>query len=384
MRILFAITNGDVGGAQEHVRILADGFRSRGDVVAALVQRPSPLADQLDRLGVEVMAWPSIVRAPRPFKDWRARRQLGAAVQRFGPDVLHLHSAKAGVIGRGVLRPPAGVTIYTCHHAPHGPGRKLWHRILGRPIDAISLPMTHGIISVGARDIPMMRKLAPHVPMYLVRNAVPPRPIGPPPVGSPPTVAVWVARLAHPKDPLQAIEAWRHVVHDVASARLLICGTGPLTGDVRAAVNTSPVGDNISFLGHVPDLDTVLAQGSVYLLSSQVEGGTTMATLEAMTAGLVPVISDVGDAFLYTHADCGIVVPRNAPEALAAAVVDLFKDSDRLQAMRARALTFARESWTVDDMVQATAAAYEAVLVHHRIEPDAADRSSQRHPASTQ
>jgi glycosyltransferase involved in cell wall biosynthesis len=369
VRVLFAITNGDVGGAQEHLRIIAEGLLARSHRVGLLVARPSPLADRLGSTGVEILPWGSIVRHPQPISDWKARRQLVAAVRHFRPDVLHVHSAKAGVLGRGVLSPPAGVTIYTCHHAPYGPGRKISHRLLGRPLEAISLPMTNGIISVGARDMPMMRKLAPGVPMFLVRNAVPPQPL---PASSDQTtapVAVWVARLAHPKDPLQAIDAWRHVVARVPAARLLICGTGPLSERVQRAAEKSPVRAQISYLGHVPDLSAVLAQGSIYLLASQVEGGTTMATLEAMTAGLVPVLNDVGDAFLYTHADCGIVVSRNAPRALASAVVDLFQDPARLRDMSRRAATFARESWTVDDMVEGTVHAYRSTLAHHGIDP---------------
>ena len=86
-----------------------------------------------------------------------------------------------------------------------------------------------------------------------------------------------------------------------------------------------------------------------------------MATLEAMTAGLVPVMSDAGDAFLLTHAGCGVVTARNAPRALAAAVVELLGDPGRLRDMRHRAVEFTR-SWTVDDMVSATEAVYRSVL----------------------
>ena len=122
-----------------------------------------------------------------------------------------------------------------------------------------------------------------------------------------------------------------------------------------------PAKASIDYRGRVPSVQDTLAEGSVYLLATQVEGGTTMATLEAMTAGLVPVMSDAGDAFLLTHSDCGLVVARNAPRTLAAAVVELLDDPERLQAMRHRAVEFTR-AWTVDDMVGGTEAVYRAVL----------------------
>ena len=235
MKVLFAITNGDRGGAQEHVLLLCRGLVDRGHVVTVLVTEPSDLAARLLELGVAIEPWPSIVRNPSPVRDVSARRELRRAVDRHRPDVLHVHSAKAGVLGRGVLAPPAGVTIYTCHHAPFGPGRRFTHRVLARPVEQLTLRYTHGIISVGARDMPMLRRLAPGVPVELVRNAVPVTDPPPDLAGPPPEVAVWVARMAHPKDPLQAVEAWEHVVADRPAAKLIMVGTGPLADTLRAA-----------------------------------------------------------------------------------------------------------------------------------------------------
>jgi phosphatidylinositol alpha-1,6-mannosyltransferase len=172
--------------------------------------------------------------------------------------------------------------------------------------------------------------------------------------------------MAHPKDPLQAVQAWERVVAEVPEARLVMCGGGPLSERVRARVAGSPACHAIDHRGQVPDLAEVLAESSIFLLTSKVEGGSTMATLEAMAAGLVPVISDVGDSSLYLHADCGAVVARNAPRAVASAVVRLLRDPEELAAMGERAAAFAR-SWTVDQMATATERFFDRVLHHHGI-----------------
>jgi len=362
LNILIAITNGDRGGAQEHLRLIAEGLKHRGHTVAVLVQQPSDLAGLLADVGVTTVRWRHITRAPHPVRDLRARAELGRLVRKVRPDVLHVQSAKAGVLGRGLLKPPRGVTVFTCHHASFGPGRKWSHRLIGRPVEQLSLPLVDGVISDGARDMPMLRKLAPRTPVYLVRNAVPPVVDTWTDHDPPPHTAVWVARMAHPKDPIQAVHAWRHVVAAVPDARLVMCGTGPLADRLRKEIEHSPVRASIDYRGRVPSVAEVLAEGSVFLLATQVEGGCTMATLEAMSAGLVPVISDAGDAFLYTHSGSGEVVARNSPRALAAAVVGLFRDHERLRTMRRRAAQFAREDWTVDDMVDATVDVYRSVL----------------------
>lgn len=43
---------------------------------------------------------PSLVREVSLFKDWKGFRQLKALVAKIGPDVVHTHSSKAGVLGR--------------------------------------------------------------------------------------------------------------------------------------------------------------------------------------------------------------------------------------------------------------------------------------------
>lgn len=360
MRVLFAITKGEVGGAQRHVEVLVNGLQERGHEVAALLERPSALATSLEGRGVAVLPWPDIVRNPHPVRDVAAWRQLRRAVDEVRPDVLHLHSAKAGVLGRGSLRPPAGVTIFTCHHASFGPGRRWSHRIVGRPLEQLSLQFVDAIITVGTRDLPMLAKLAPGVPVHLVRNAVPAAETPASPV-TPVPAALWVARMQHPKDPVMAVKAWERVVAAHPDARLQLAGTGPLEAELRARIATSPARHGIRYEGFLPDLRQAYGEASVFLLTSHVEGGTTMATLEAMTEGLVPVVTDAGDAWALPHHGAGVMTHRSAG-AVAGALIDLFHDPGRLAELRLGALRYSRELFTPPTMVAGTLAAYADTL----------------------
>ena len=366
MRVLFAITRGEVGGAQQHLRVLAERLLARDVSVVVAVEEGSALERQLEGAGVEVLPWRSIVRNPHPVKDLRARRELRSIVADQDPDVLALYSSKAGALGRGLTKGRRGVTIFTCHHAPYGPGRQWSHRLLARPIDQLTLPLVDGIISDGARDVPMLRKLAPKVPVRVISNAFEFRDAPPDPAERRDPIVLWIARLRRPKDPLQLIAAWPTVVRNHPDARLVMCGTGPLEDNVRRAIARSRAAASIDFVGFVDDLAPLLATASVFVLASDVEGGITMATLEAMGSGVVPVVSDVGDSLLLEHERAGVVVPRRSPKALGAAIAALLADEDLLSGARSRAISTARSTWSSDRFVDETLAFYREVYERRR------------------
>ncbi len=361
MRVLFAITKGEVGGAQEHVRLLAVGLLGAGHEVGIAVRDPSELATALRDRGAAVLPWQSIEGGLDPLADRAARAELARIVADWSPDILHLNSSKAGTVGVGLLRPPAGVTIFTCHHPPFGPHRKFLHRVVAYPTLRMVFPRFDGMISVGERDEPVLRRMAPRVPFRVIPNGVAPPPV-PDSSGPLKPVALWVARMAHPKDPLLLVKAWPAVVTRHPEARLLMCGGGPLAARVRAAVDASPARNRITYAGFVDDLSDLRRQASVFALSTRVEGGLTMATLESMANGLVPVVSDAGDAPMLVQRDMGECVRGRSAGAFADAVADLFADPDRYAELRANAVHYATSERTTTQTVADTVDFYRSVL----------------------
>lgn len=361
MRVLIAITKGEVGGAQEHVKILARGLLDKGHEVALAASDPSPLAESLRVMGGVVFPWNSIVGPVSPRSDVQARRELREIVARWRPDIVHLNSSKAGALGVGLLAPPQGATIFTCHHAPFGARRRLQNRVLARPIEQFLLPRMDGIISVGIRDMPVLQQIAPKVPLTHIVNAVPSQ-------GEPisserlsPRI-LWVARMAHPKDPLLACKVFNEVHEVRPDAHFTLCGTGPLEQKVRECIEKSNLGSSIEYPGFVPDLKTVYADSSIFLLVTKVEGGLTMATLEAMTQGLVPVVTDAGDAEFLEESDCGVYVRDYSATGIAKAILGLLADPGKYSRLRTNALRYSRLERTPADLVSETIDFYGRVM----------------------
>jgi len=105
---------------------------------------------------------------------------------------------------------------------------------------------------------------------------------------------VFVGRLCEYKRPDRFIAALAEVVKTLPAVRAVMIGDGPDAAAVKAQADALGVSSNVQFLGKRSDVDRLLAQSRVFLLTSRWEG-LSIAMIEAMAAGAVPVVADVGD-----------------------------------------------------------------------------------------
>ncbi len=120
LHVCHIITRLIVGGAQENTILTCEGLRARGHTVT-LISGPTlgPEGSLLDRVrggGYRFIEIPELVRAVRPWRDWRAVSALKACLRELAPDVVHTHSSKAGILGRLAARRSAACgVIHTIH-----------------------------------------------------------------------------------------------------------------------------------------------------------------------------------------------------------------------------------------------------------------------------
>jgi glycosyltransferase involved in cell wall biosynthesis len=73
-----------------------------------------------------------------------------------------------------------------------------------------------------------------------------------------------------------------------------IVGAGPLEQELRAKARAIGVADCVEFLGFRADVEEVYAEARVFVLTSESEG-LPISMLEAMSTGVPPVVSSVGE-----------------------------------------------------------------------------------------
>jgi glycosyltransferase involved in cell wall biosynthesis len=136
------------------------------------------------------------------------------------------------------------------------------------------------------------------------------------------------------------IEAFGLMRAKVPRVRLVVAHSGSLTPALRAQARS--LGDAVTFTGTVDAerLRALMTEASVFV-SMPSSDGTSVALLQAMSAGAFPVVSDLDTVREWvTDGENGIVVPIGAPVALAEALVMACGDA----ALRKRAAIENREA----------------------------------------
>jgi glycosyltransferase involved in cell wall biosynthesis len=124
MRVCHIITRLIVGGAQENTLYTVLGLRQLPHYeVVDLVTGPTTgpegsIEKKAVEAGVDLIRVPELIRAIRPMTDLAALRKLKKILREGRYDIVHTHSAKAGVLGRMAAQ-SVGVPIII--HTIHGP-----------------------------------------------------------------------------------------------------------------------------------------------------------------------------------------------------------------------------------------------------------------------
>jgi glycosyltransferase involved in cell wall biosynthesis len=159
---------------------------------------------------------------------------------------------------------------------------------------------------------------------------------------------VFVGRLSPVKQVHQFIEIVGAVRRAIPGVRAAIAGDGPLMTDLKAYSEELGLTDNIDFLGKRKNVESIVASSQVFVLTSKSEG-LSIAMAEAMAAGTVPVVADVGDlGDLVNDGVNGYLIEPNCVDEYAKKIVMLLQDPAMLEKHSIRAAEEARKRCSLD------------------------------------
>ena len=350
IRVLRVIARMNVGGPAWQVSVLTRGLdasRFETSLIAGDVGGGEADFVELRDPDLPLVKIPALGRNVRFGDDLRAfiaiRREIGL----FRPDIVHTHTAKAGVLGRlaaATCRVP--LRVHTFHgHLLHGYFNRLISRVLVL-VEKFLAWRTKALVAVGERvRDDLVEAGIGRLDQYTV---IPPgvAPAGPLdresarvrlglPLGVP--VVLFVGRLTVIKRPDRLIEAMSYVLARRSDAVLAVAGEGGLLEETRR--RAEPLGSAVRFLGWQPDIADLYVAADCVVLTSDSEG-MPVTLIEAAMAGVPGVTTDVGSAReVVVDGVTGLVVASDA-SAVADGLLRLFDVElrDRLgAAARARA-----------------------------------------------
>jgi len=327
--VVLVITKGEAGGAQTHVLELCRALQGwvRFTVVIGGDDAHSLLGQALGDLGIAVLALPSLQNSLNPLKVITSVRAMLAHLRVLQPDVIHAHSAVAGVIARlaGKLRQIP--VVYTVHGFGFKPQAPWLIRTNAWLAEAVLAAWTTRMVCVSAHE----KELAARLPMppervSVVHNALADVPWRSDMATQPPSL-VMVARMAAPKRPDVLIEALALLAHLGLQPLTRMLGGGPDLARHQQAAAPMP---HIQLEGDVSDVAQRLAQHQIFVLLSDHEG-LPISILEAMRAGMAIVATRLpGIEEMLTHEESAWLVP-NSPQAVAQALQTLHADASLRQ-----------------------------------------------------
>ncbi len=145
-----------------------------------------------------------------------------------------------------------------------------------------------------------------------------------------------VAHLADHKGHRYFIEAAGILKKRAPKIKLIIVGEGPLKIELTKQVKKIQVDDMVFFLGFREDIPQILASLDLFVLSSYLEGlGSSL--LDAMASRLPVVATKVGGIpEVVIAGETGLLVPSRNPEALAEAILELYRDREKASCLGER------------------------------------------------
>lgn len=319
MKVAHIITRMIIGGAQENTLFnCLDLAEEYGDQVVLmtgptegpegkLLQRLSD--EQRSKIAIQVI--PHLTRNIHPLHDWKAYGELKRHLNHFAPDVVHTHSAKAGVLGRIAAwqrRTPA--VIHSVHGAPfydYQPRISYWAY---RWFEWYAAKYCHHMISVAdaMTDLMVDANIAPREKFTTIYSGMDTRPFLNSGQGRAEArktlgfqdsdiVVGKIARLAPLKGHSYLLRVAPQLIEAEPRIKFLLVGNGSLTDLIKEEIRRLGLESHFVLTGLVPpeQVPTMISAMDLVVHTSLREGLARVLP-QALLSGLPVVSFDIDGA----------------------------------------------------------------------------------------
>jgi len=389
MKIVHIITRLILGGAQENTLITCKLLAERGHDVT-LITGPAigpegELFDQTKNEKYDVIVVPRLIRAICPLYDTISYFQIKRLLDQLKPDIVHTHSAKAGILGRFAAHrlkrkwsENVPAVVHTIHGLAFHPYQSKWLNKFYIAVEKSAAKRTDFFISVadamteqalaagiGEREKYVTAYSAIEEDAFLkpipeeerktfrLKYGIPEDAI----------VLVTIARLFMLKGHKYIIESAKQLSKQFDNAVWLFVGDGNLADHFKEQVQQLGLSDKIKFTSLLPPNQIPLAiQSSDILVHCSLREGLARTLPQAMLCAKPVVSFDVDGAREVVNENTGrLIQPKNI-EQLINACAELIEDKDLRDKLGRAGRDFVKEKFAPEKMVDTIEAVYGKLL----------------------
>jgi len=386
MKIVHIITRLILGGAQENTLITCKLLAQRGHNVT-LITGPAigpegELFNQTKNEKYDVIVVPKLIRAICPLYDTISYFQIKRHLGRLKPDVVHTHSAKAGILGRFAAHSLKGkwsenvpAVVHTIHGLAFHPYQSNWLNKFYIAVEKSAAKRTDFFISVAdamttrataagigdaeqfvtaysaieeddfLKPIPEEERKSFRLKYGIPEDAI---------------VLITIARLFMLKGHKYIIESAKQLSKHFDNAFWLFVGDGNLADQFKEQVRRLGLAEKVKFTGLLPPGQIPLAiQSSDILVHCSLREGLARTLPQAMLCGKPAISFDVDGAKEVVNENTGrLIQPENIGQ-LINACAELIEDKDLRDELGRAGRDLVKENFAPEKMVDAIESVYK-------------------------
>jgi len=365
LKVLHLLAPAEFGGLERVVQTLCEGLSENGHsvLVCPIASGDDPIEPFIQPLaaaGVPVTP----VRVPHR-RYVQERKEVGDRISEFAPDIVHTHGTRVDVIDSGVAR-KLGVPTVTTVHGFTGNGLKnrlyealqrWWFRRFDAVV-AVSRPLADELRGAGLPNrilttIPNARPAQ----TTLLEHENARKLLG---VPNETFHIGWVGRLTPEKGADVLVDALGEFDGEV-SCTVSIVGEGPQRASLEERTRSLGPGCRVRWHGKVPDAGRLFRAFDLFVLSSRTEG-TPIVLFEAMQAETPVVATRVGGVPDVVSDHEALLVPPEAPGALARAIRQVVRHPEAARTRAHRASRILDERYDQGRWIQRYEELYRSLL----------------------
>lgn len=379
-RLLIVTESLGIGGTESHLIRTLPRLKDAGWSVATFcVTERGERAGQVEEAGVQVFAAPRVAKQKGSMLRYPAHVTLAVnrlywLMRRWRPQIAHFYLPGPYLIGAHVAR-AVGTPIKVMSRRSLSGYQQNWptvarlERSLHEKMDAV-IGNSRAVVNE------LLEEGIPKSKIRLIYNGI--QSLRPLPdrararaalgLDDDTLAGVVVANLIHYKGHRELVRGLSHVAANLSSPwRVLVAGRDHgLRAELEALAAARGIPEHIQFIGENADIPSLLAAADFGLLTSREEGFSNVI-LEAMSAGLPMIVTDVGgNPEAVLDGETGCVVPPCNPKAIGDAILRFARNPALRKRLGAAGRKRAEKEFSIERCVQSHAELYEELLNRRR------------------